>query len=498
MAWILIIAVFFTLSRPAPSYAICACGTVSCAAGCDAPTVACCAVALLTLVTTVIEYVQTVIQPLIVAAVGGATLAIKGHVDMLRISVENAATKKAEQNLFGAQKNAANQVMAASLTNPADNVCILQNMRNVSTQIQKYEQGVAANFHDGVVRLYFNNMSAERSRAAHLQRLCKNGQISPQTFGSSWWTRINAAGTPCFTDPNIPGAKYRNQELAFMSAGAIFDHRVLVPPDPVDMAVLNDPDNPANPKTPLAAWTGMSNLQRYFVSAVRFCENLVIPAMQQQPFHAEQASVPHNMQAIIQNFSALAKIKVVADACRRELAFRTAADAAGTPGMGQVNTDGALALTFMQKAGVDPLEYTPVSGGGSVAGTFISPALMEYGRFKSFCSHQDTYAAVNRGFGSDAAKAEAVQKCQQLSGLYDQLNDLRQASFMRVIGGVESAAREFTGGTATPGKRADFDDDRGGLHRKAGLRSGRSSNSKVTPMRLQDMMRREDALAAAP
>ena len=415
--------------------------------------VTCVAMVAATAQQTAIAGALVAMQNAIVAAVGA-----KGGGDSSTKQGETAALVDAGKS--SAEASTAAQMWRTYATVRANNTfntqsvnCRLQTVNNVGSRVaEKFQQSVAFNLQDGVINLFFNkNFNPIRTQVAFLQRNCKNGQMLQTDLGQSWWNSLNAASPPqgqCFEDTtDVNGDGVSDFAHAFLKSTTVLGSRVMVPPSAADMTRLNDPDGPGAPVAGI--WAGMSDKQRLYVSAVRFCENLALYSLRPLGVYGDAALAPANQQVILQNFAAIAKLDALVYACRSEVARRTAPDAAamvaaGFADMQPVADDADKVGAQLQRSGVPVAEFQ--AGGVS----YISSALSSYARTEAFCNNNETAKSIYADTGTDAEKTSAVMRCEQLKMTNRETEQIYKSLFNTMTAGIASVASQFARPHPTP------------------------------------------------
>jgi hypothetical protein len=376
------------------------------------------------------------------------------------IALEDAAQNMAGQNTAVQELQTFHEVRATHSTSMQSVNCRLQTVNDTASMIQeKFQQTVALNLQDGVINLFFNKaFDPRRTRVATMQRNCKNGQFLKTDFGITWWNGLNAASPAtgqCFedlTDADADGAP--DFSHGFMYSSTVLNHRVLVPPSSADMSILNNPDDPANAKTAQATWTGLNAKQKLYVSAVRFCENMALYALQPMGVRGDAAMSPDNQQVIMQNFSAIAKLDALVYACRSEVARRTAPDAAamvtaGYADMAKVKDNAEKAAVMLIGSGAKPEEFQDLDAGGALV-SYMSPAMLAYARSEAFCANHDAVKAFYADQGDDAAKTKIVLRCEALKMTNQETEHIYRSLFNTLAGGTQRIGSQFADKVVTP------------------------------------------------
>lgn len=438
MRRILALSLFMTAALPASAYAFC---------------VTCVAMVAVTAQQTAIAGALAAMEEAIVAAVGakggGDSDTKQGEV----AGLVDAGKSQAEASTAAQMWRTYHKVRANNTFNTQSINCRLQTVNNVGSRVaEKFQQSVAFNLQDGVINLFFNhNFSPIRTQGAALQRNCKNGQLLRSDFGQAWWDALNASSPPqgqCFEDTtDINGDGVSDFAHAFLKSTTVLANRVMVPPPAADMARLNDPDGPGAVVS--AVWAGLSDKQRLYVSAVRFCENLALYSLRPLDVYGDAALSTENQRVIMQNFAAVAKLDALVYACRSEVARRTAPDAAsmvaaGFADMQEVADNADKVGEQLVRSGVPAAEFQ--AGGTS----YISPMLAAYARTEAFCNNNETAKSIYADTGSDAEKTAAVVRCEQLKMTNRETEQIYRSLFNTMTSGIAGIASQFTRKVSTP------------------------------------------------
>jgi len=415
---------------------------------------------MVTLQDKVFSAAMMVANQVIILAIGLAGAGKASTNSATVIALEDAAQNMAGQNTAVQELQTFHEVRATHSTSMQSVNCRLQTVNDTASMIQeKFQQTVALNLQDGVINLFFNKaFDPRRTRVATMQRNCKNGQFLKTDFGITWWNGLNAASPAtgqCFedlTDADADGAP--DFSHGFMYSSTVLNHRVLVPPSSADMSILNNPDDPANAKTAQATWTGLNAKQKLYVSAVRFCENMALYALQPMGVRGDAAMSPDNQQVIMQNFSAIAKLDALVYACRSEVARRTAPDAAamvtaGYADMAKVKDNAEKAAVMLIGSGAKPEEFQDLDAGGALV-SYMSPAMLAYARSEAFCANHDAVKAFYADQGDDAAKTKIVLRCEALKMTNQETEHIYRSLFNTLAGGTQRIGSQFADKVVTP------------------------------------------------
>lgn len=492
----------FVAMNPTSALAWC-CPSDTCVPTCDPPTLACEAVDVATsfalLYTEFDLYLFLVTEPEIVDAVSGVQTQITAATQVQMDVNINAAKLSAQDGMFWDQAAAQAKIDVSQMVNTASQQCRLDTVKQTAKLAEPFRRQMIDTLHKNSANLAMNSSyTTGRMLAAATQRYCKNGMLSPDLVGPKAFAAMG-----CFQDP-----PYEN---AYMKPGSVLDHLVLVHPDSAPlgvyadgsiitkMAILDNPDDPANPSTAAVVWASLTDKQKAYVAARRYCENLEQSELHSNHFTGDQASLPDNMQRITQNFSAMGMLGTLTNVCYSELARRTAPNVydAADPQMASASMQ--LKKTVRDKKvaeqllhiGTNPIiwqAYTafdavqlvpngpPVMDGADPQ-IFISPALYDYAKYHVYCADADTWDSMNFDPGKDAQRFTAQIKCTQITGLAKELDARYADLFERSTAGIKAAGRSFVVPLSAPAKA-----DNGGGLRQVSLRKETSNKTKMIPM----------------
>lgn len=440
---------------------------------------ACCPVPIGAAYTTVLNAYLYVFAEQIVAALGGLALDIKGHIDMVRVSVENAAQKEAEQNLFGAQKNAVNIAMANGLTRPGRE-CQFVNASMVGTQLASFSQAVGRTLANGVTQGIFlnRNMTPQRAAVGLVYRLCQNGQLTPAVFGPKWFT-----DNQCINDPD--------SAYAFLNPGTILDSPVLVMPTAAALDVLNNPETPPNtPASVAAVWNGLQDKEKKWVGAMRFCEILFISRARPPSLSGDAMMTMAGMASAAKNVSALARLDLSSKACRDEVERRTAPDYDADSSASTQNIKAAApfiaAFLLSPESGVDPRQFHQYgSAADRNADTgrskpYISPYLVER-HAHDLCASSKNAIDVQESFGSDPEKFNVHLSCEQTMAAWKIREAQRRDTFYAMAMNIGQTMSDYGADVNAPVKIRHDGDGKRDLLREAALRDPDFITRKLRP-----------------
>jgi hypothetical protein len=444
-------------------------------------------------------YLFLVTEPEIVDAVSGVQTAISGAVTLQTSVSSNAAKAAATDNMFWDQAAAQAKIGASLSPNTSSQQCRLDTVKQTAKLAEPFQRQMTDNLHKNSANLAMNSAyTTGRILAAATQRYCKNGMLSPDLVGPKAFASMG-----CFQDP-----PYEN---AFMKPGSVLEHLVLVPPDSASlgaypdgspitkMSILDNPDDPANPSTAAVVWASLTDKQKAYVAALRYCQNLEQSELRSNHFTGDQASQPENMQRITQNFSAMGMLGTLTNVCYSELARRTAPNVydAADPQMAsatmqlkktvrdkkiaeQLLTAGTDPIVWQAYTAFDPVQLVPNGPpvlDGADPQIFISPALYDYAKYRVYCSDADTWDSMNFDPGKDAQRFTAQIKCTQITGLAKELDARYADLFERSTAGIKAAGRSFVAPLSAPAKA----DNGGGLH-QVSWREDDQKKAKIMPM----------------
>lgn len=381
------------------------------------------------------------------------------------------AQKAAAEHDGIAKKVIADKMLTAQNTVNTENLScrlgtrntLLAGTKQVAASVRKRNEQSLLNL------IYHPNYTPMRLAISHIYRLCKNGQLTPDVFGQRWFD-----DNECIDSPRTAHD--------YLKTSTILDSSILVPPTQAQMDILNNPESNTTAQVQ-STFTALNDKQKKYVGAIRYCENLVIARLLTQNIRNNDAAASKNAAAIGQNMGANASVALLADACNKEVARRTALDPNAPGGMsaGPYRTrlldNGRKIIDFLvNKRGYDPrlvYAYTtdadydsnnPI-GGSANPQIFISDYLLErYSRDYSL-----SIKCVNYGdTGTDAVKTKNALSCAQNAATYDLTEVTNNANFIAAISDISSTG-QFNSSGETPVKPASYmaPDDFGTLQEAA-------------------------------
>lgn len=496
-----VVLAFLLVVRPEPALAICpvgsVCGPVACMFTCDAPTVASCVLSTTLAWGLLPAWFTLQLQPLqrgVADAVTALGVKVGGRVDALRGQRKEIAEAQAQTSMFTQQVAAKKKVDIATAVNPNSGQCRLDTVKSGTKIIGNFERAVVKETDRAGAALATGGQSTQRMRMASLQRLCKNGMLTPKMMGAKAFATLQ-----CFEDPMYSGAHVNPQ--------SVLGHMVLVPPNDVDMGILDNPDDPLNPVTALVVWDRLFDKQKDYVAAMRYCQTLEQSVLQTNTFTSDQASTPENMRRITQNFSATGMLQTLTNVCYAEVARRTAPNVydAADPAMASpamvkkreidpriveqlkyvslpVRTwqgyDGPSTLYDpVQMVPTGPVRTDAVSGGPQV---FISPALYQYAKYYAYCSNPKTAENFDIDSGEEAVAYENHLKCETITKAAKAIDARYLELFSLATSGVQAIQGSFASPDPTAAKSAEIDG--AGALQQVSLQKGGDKKTKVVPM----------------
>ncbi|MEJ0061712.1 MAG: hypothetical protein WDO70_00540 [Alphaproteobacteria bacterium] len=394
-----------------------------------------------------------------------------------------SAKKAQEAALTGGNINALRKVRAQRTVNMQSKNCRIHTAHKLTPALANYKRSVLTKLDGELIEAYFDTvMSGGRGAIIAMQRLCRNGQFLKDDFGIEWWKAMSDPANPCFEDPAFAHA--------FLKSSTILENMVMVQPSVEQMTCLDNPDAYSStvPNSPCTKWSGkikdawdsMTDKQKLYVSAVRFCQNIEMQAIRPNTITGDRAMDPNNMSAITQNFSTLGKLSTLIRTCYDEVARRTAPDpdgkladgtklAVGDPLMkaNSIGENGIRIGNNLRKSGILPKVYqayksdgTPVLGedvyGANGVGppdgtpdprTYVSEALLQYYRDIVFCKNNHSFEGDS---GTDAVKTAILAQCNQLKNIAEQREEIYRSAFNQFAASVDSISGDFTDGVASP------------------------------------------------
>ncbi|MEJ0061711.1 MAG: hypothetical protein WDO70_00535 [Alphaproteobacteria bacterium] len=403
-----------------------------------------------------------------------------GVVGAIETQVNQAVIKSAQKTreavLTASGVNSARQIKAEKAVNMQSKNCRIHTAHKLMPAVANYNRNLLTTLDGKVIDAYFDlGMAAGRGPIVAMQRLCKNGQFLKGDFGMKWWNAMGSAANPCFEDPAFAHA--------FVKPSTILANLVMVQPSAEQMTCLDSPDayDSTIPNSPCTKWTGsakgawdsMTDKQKLYVSAVRFCQNIELQAIQPNTITGDRAMDPKNVHVIMKNFSTLDKVSTLIRTCYDEIARRTAPDpdgkladgtklAVGDPLM-KANSIGENGIRIgynMVKSGYDQKIFQAYdSNGNAVVGedidgdgtpdprTYVSQALLQHYRDIVFCKNNHSFEADT---GPDSVKTAVLAQCNQLKSIAEQRDETYRATFNQFVIGVDSISKDFTEGVASP------------------------------------------------
>lgn len=415
------------------------------------------------------------------------------------------AQKSAVEHEGITKKVIADKMLAAQNTVNTENLScrlgtrntLLAGTKQVAASVRKTNEQSLLNL------IYHPNYTPMRLSISHIYRLCQNGQLTPEVFGQKWFN-----DNQCIDNPRTAHD--------YLKTSTILDSSVLVPPTQAQMDILNNPE--ANtPAQVQSTFTALNDKQKKYVGAIRYCENLVIARLLTQTIRNNDAAASKNAAAIGQNMGANASVALLADACNKEVARRTALDPNAPGGMSagpyrtKLQDNGKKIIDFLvNKRGYDPrLVYAYATdadydnnnpiGGSANPQIFISDYLLErYSRDYSL-----SIKCVNYGdTGTDAVKTKNALACAQNAANYDLAEVTNNANFIAAVSDIGGTG-QFNGSTGTPVKPANYmaPDDFGTLQEATLAVPGGTASSALplaTLLQTFDPPRQVERVAAPP
>ena len=493
--------------RPEPAQACC---DANCPGAylCDPFTVPCAAIAAFeafaTIVANLVIYIEVFVNPAIVDAAHGLGSKAATALQATMLSNKEVAHAASKQKTFWDMYLADKKLTIDNLPNTGEEQCRLETTRLAAGTGTIYQQEMVREMDRASTALAVNPVyNTQRMQMSATQRYCKNGMLTRASMGNTAFDKME-----CFEDPIYADA--------YIQAGRILDHLVLVPPSsaprgfyldgkPItDMSILDNPDDPANPLPAKAVWDGLTDKQKDYVAALRYCQHMEQSALQVTNFNSDQAATPDNMRRITGNFSAIGMLQTLANVCYSELARRTAPNVydAADPAMASPamtlkrETDPLIAeqlvriqmtpLTWMAYRSFDLINKVPA---GPPVGeqVFISPALYQLAKYHAYCTDRATAYHLDMDSGNEATIYNNKMKCENIVRMHESLKGRYAELFAQAGKGMKAVGMGFMPPTAAPVKVENED----GAIRKVNM-SGGNGGGIVPLSRLIRKMDRED------
>ncbi|MEJ0061715.1 MAG: hypothetical protein WDO70_00555 [Alphaproteobacteria bacterium] len=415
-------------------------------------------------------------------ALAGAQSAISGALQVSGMTIVGAAKRNLEGELTASTSSAVRQTQAQTAVNMQSKNCRIHTGNKISHTVSAYSRKVTTTLEGVEIAQFFDNNAPMRLSMAALQRLCMNGQLSPDDFGRRWFV-----ANGCFDDPS--------SAHDFLKSSTILTSPVLVPPTTAQMNCLENPSDAALCPAggPVEVWHNLNDKQRRYVGAVRYCETLEAGhSTTMEGITGGAALTPAGIAAAMGRMASLAKTETAAGVCRAELARRTgantddpalAADAA-TTGAGGVRDNASRIVATLMKDGHDMALYkakncagVPLAPQNTSAGvyqkvdctpalyaspekTYVSSYMLE--RYPSqLCMSQDTNASNYVDTGSDVQKSLNVVSCATVVALWDQHEAENKKNFAASILALQGTGEDSVA-PAAPVRAASYESPKGG------------------------------------
>ena len=208
--------------RPEPAQACC---DADCPGAylCDPFTVPCAAIAAFeafaTIVANLAIYIETVVNPPIVDAAHGLGSKAATALQATMLSNKEVAHAASKQKTFWDMYLADKKLTIDNFPNTGDELCRLATVRKVAEIGEWYQRGTAQEMSRASTALAVNPIyNTQRMQMSATQRYCKNGMLTRASMGNTAFDKME-----CFEDPIYADA--------YIQAGRILDHLVLVPPN---------------------------------------------------------------------------------------------------------------------------------------------------------------------------------------------------------------------------------------------------------------------------
>ncbi|MGB4102288.1 MAG: hypothetical protein WBK91_10340 [Alphaproteobacteria bacterium] len=492
------------VARPQPAHAICC--LPGCPEGCEVSTLPCTIIDANILMAQLTAVIVGLIQAgnlAIVDAVAGMAASIQAQWEKSSMMTRELWMAHLKHQTTVDMDLTIKEMTVATRLNEFDGTCMLNLTASNAIITAPHARVLPETLQRGSSALALNQLyDTQRMRLSALQRYCKNGMLRrpPGPAGTTAFDQMGCFEDPVFTD-------------AYLQSGRVLDHLVLVPPSyavrgtypdgkPVtDMSILDNPDDPANPIPAQVVWNRLTDKQKNYVAALRYCQHLEQSRLQSTSFNSEQASTPDNMRRITRNLSSIGLLQTLSYACYKELARRTAPNvydtadpAMSTPAMIQKRNDDFKVVKQLQQAVADSRVWQAFTGYDLVQGTpinpvpgqvFISPALYQQAQYFSFCTNRETQYSLDVGSGRPAEIHNNRMMCQSIIENKQNIDWRYAHLFSMVDKGLKAVGEGFLPPVATP-TRAEH--DAAGV-RRVNMRPGASA---AAPLPLGQLIRKLD------
>jgi hypothetical protein len=399
----------------------------------------------------------------IVAAIGEAGAGSGSAESGPTIAAEDAAQNAAGQGTAVAELQTFHKVRAETTSNTQSTNCRLATKNALAPVMEDINKSAKKLQERGVLEGIFFNKAAtpQRVAAGALYRLCQNGQLAPQDFGTTWYTVNN-----CINDSD--------SVHDFLKISTILDSPVLIPVtgtaavagNPPKMDVLNNPEA-YTPADVAAVWNGLNDKQKKYVGATRYCENLILSKLRPQTIRNDAAMTAANMSVIAQNMSAASALSSVRDVCISELSRRVALDPAlmpAGPSKTAMTTSSDKIINFLvyfrgadarelyaYASAADRNAVNVVNGhdiGNPIGGATPTPWVSQYVIDRHPRDYGLSIKCVGYGdTGTDAAKTGNAIACAQMAATWEKNEAQRTKNFIEAVAAIDQTP-EFSDAVA--------------------------------------------------
>ncbi|MGB4102289.1 MAG: hypothetical protein WBK91_10345 [Alphaproteobacteria bacterium] len=475
--------------RPAPAAAGC-CVWV-CPPTCDPGTILCAVTDDAFAFAALIAFVEAqylLIAPPVVDALAGFSSGISAMISAQMKQIQEIYLAAVKQRTLIKYDITSKELIISEAVNTQREQCRLETSKMLADATAGHQRDMAKAMDRASSSLALNQLyDTQRMRSSALQRYCKNGMLRrpPGPAGTTAFDQMGCFEDPVFTD-------------AYLQSGRVLDHLALVPPPgairgtypdgkPItDMSILDNPDDPLNPVSAQVVWNRLTDKQKNYVAALRYCQHLEQSRLQVTKFTRDEASTPENMRRITKNLSSTGLLQSLASVCYSEVARRTAPNIydASDPAMGATamllkRDDDEKVARQLDRAGIDPTVYRAHIGYDLATGrpvnpvpnqVFISPALYQYAKYHAYCADRTTSDLFDMESGTAANAYQNKLKCEHIMQRYKTLEARYAELFTQADEGMKAIGAGFMVPVPTP-MRSENDSD--GV-RRVNLRAGKA------------------------